>query len=65
MPGVHLDMMEEPAVIATAALVREYLQPDGAQTGEEAQNGDALQGHNEAIDKGQLIQLSACEYHDS
>lgn len=68
MPGVHLDMMEEPAVIATAALVREYLQRDCVQTGAAAQNGMRSldpRGHNETIDEGQLIQLSAGEHHDS
>lgn len=37
LPGAHLDMMEEPAVVATASLVSRYLRPepvadDGGQT---------------------------------
>jgi amino acid adenylation domain-containing protein len=32
MPGVHLDMMEEPAVIETASLVNKYLDKDVERT---------------------------------
>ncbi len=45
MPGIHLDMMEEPAVIRTAALVRECLQSDDGIQTTAAQDQDAIKDH--------------------
>ncbi len=45
MPGVHLDMMEEPAVKKTAALVRESLQSDNGMPTAATQNQDAIKDH--------------------
>jgi len=45
MPGTHLDMMEEPAVITTAALVRECLEPGRVPAGETFKNASTFEEH--------------------
>ena len=65
MPGDHLDMMEEPTVARTAALVRKCLLPDGVQSGASTRNEQALREFVAETDEVQFVQSSERRFYEN